>query len=246
MSTKEQLSVYAGWIEHLRRLVWTFTPLVRPMTTLHPRHIRPLLLEALADTRVVFVAGARQVGKTTLTREIATREHPMTVFNLDETATRDAALRDPAGFLATLSGPALIDEIQHAPDLLLEIKSAVDKDNRPGRFLLTGSANILAVMSEISPTLPPKQGSRWRRISVIDRRCLLGKQEGVLEQSPPGSRIGGTVADTGLSARPQPAERIDRPIISRKRRSGGLRSSEARWFAIGPPPCLSHRSLLRI
>jgi predicted AAA+ superfamily ATPase len=113
------------------------------MTTLHPRHIRPLLLEALADTRVVFVAGARQVGKTTLTREIAANEHPMTVLSLDETATRDAALRDPAGFLAALSGPVLIDEIQHAPDLLLEIKSVVDKDKRPGQFLLTGSANIL-------------------------------------------------------------------------------------------------------
>jgi predicted AAA+ superfamily ATPase len=113
------------------------------MTTLHPRHIRPLLFEALADTRVVFVAGARQVGKTTLTREIAAGEHPMTVLSLDETATRDAALRDPAGFLAALSGATLIDEIQHAPDLLLEIKRAVDGDTRPGRFLLTGSANIL-------------------------------------------------------------------------------------------------------
>jgi predicted AAA+ superfamily ATPase len=113
------------------------------MTTLHPRHIRPSLLEALADTRVVFVAGARQVGKTTLTRDIAAGEHSMTVVSLDETATRDAALRDPAGFLASFSGATLIDEIQHAPDLLLEIKSAVDKDTRPGQFLLTGSANIL-------------------------------------------------------------------------------------------------------
>jgi uncharacterized protein len=113
------------------------------MNALYPRYLRPLLLEALADTRVVFVAGARQVGKTTLTREIAAGEHPMTVLSLDETATRDAASHDPAGFLATLAGPALIDEIQHVPDLLLEIKSAVDRDTTPGRFLLTGSANIL-------------------------------------------------------------------------------------------------------
>jgi predicted AAA+ superfamily ATPase len=116
------------------------------MTTinlLYPRHLRPLLLEALADTRVVFLAGARQVGKTTLTREIAAGEHPMTTLNLDETATREAALRDPAGFLAALPKPVLIDEIQHVPDLLLEIKSAVDRDRRPGQFLLTGSANIL-------------------------------------------------------------------------------------------------------
>ncbi len=113
------------------------------MSALYPRYLRPLLLEALADTRVVFVAGARQVGKTTLTREIAAGEHPMTILSLDETATRDAAHRDPAGFLAALSGPVLIDEIQHVPELLLDIKSAVDKDTRPGRFLLTGSANIL-------------------------------------------------------------------------------------------------------
>ncbi len=113
------------------------------MKTLHPRYLRPLLLEALADTRVVFVAGARQVGKTTLTRGIAVGEHRMTILSLDEVATREAASRDPGGFVAELSGPVLIDEIQHVPELLLEIKSAVDKDTTPGRFLLTGSANIL-------------------------------------------------------------------------------------------------------
>jgi predicted AAA+ superfamily ATPase len=113
------------------------------MKTLHPRYLRPLLLEALADTRVVFVAGARQVGKTTLTREIAVGEHPMTILSLDEAATREAASRDPGGFVAELSGPVLIDEVQHVPELLLEIKRAVDRDTTPGRFLLTGSANIL-------------------------------------------------------------------------------------------------------
>ena len=113
------------------------------MSALYPRYLRPLLLDALADTRVVFVAGARQVGKTTLTREVASGEHPMTISSLDEAATRGAASRDPAGFLAALAKPALIDEIQHVPELLLEIKSAVDRDTTPGRFLLTGSANIL-------------------------------------------------------------------------------------------------------
>ncbi len=113
------------------------------MKTLHPRYLRPLLVEALTDTRVVFVAGARQVGKTTLTREIAGSEHPMTILSLDEAATRDAASRDPGGFIAELSGPVLIDEVQHAPGLLMEIKRAVDNDTTPGRFLLTGSANIM-------------------------------------------------------------------------------------------------------
>ena len=113
------------------------------MNIVHPRHLRPSLLEALADTRVVFLAGARQVGKTTLTREIAAGEHPMTVLSLDEAATRDAASRDPGGFLAALPGPVVIDEIQHVPELLPEIKDAVDRDPTSGRFLLTGSANIL-------------------------------------------------------------------------------------------------------
>jgi predicted AAA+ superfamily ATPase len=113
------------------------------LNIVHPRHLRPSLLEALADTRVVFLAGARQVGKTTLTREIAAGEHPMTVLSLDEAATRDAASRDPGGFLAALPGPVVIDEIQHVPELLPEIKDAVDRDPTSGRFLLTGSANIL-------------------------------------------------------------------------------------------------------
>lgn len=114
------------------------------MNGLYPRYLRAQVLDALVDTRIVFVAGARQVGKTTLAKGIAAAEHPMMMLSLDETATRDAAARDPAGFLAALPGPVLIDEIQHVPDLLLEIKASVDRDTTPGRFLLTGSANILA------------------------------------------------------------------------------------------------------
>jgi hypothetical protein len=76
------------------------------VSALYPRYLRPLLLEALADTRVVFVAGARQVGKTTLTREIAAGEHPMTILSLDEAATRGAASRDPAGFLQRFPVPS--------------------------------------------------------------------------------------------------------------------------------------------
>ncbi len=76
--------------------------------------------------------------------EIATSEHPMRALTLDDGPTREAALGDPAGFLAGVDGPVLIDEIQRAPELLLEIKKAVDRDTSPGRFLLTGSANVLS------------------------------------------------------------------------------------------------------
>ncbi len=111
---------------------------------LFTRRIRPIVLEALRDARVTLIAGARQVGKTTLSMEIAASDHPMRTLTLDDGPTRAAALEDPIGFLAGLDTPVLIDEIQRAPDLLLEIKQAVDRDPTPGRFLLTGSANVLS------------------------------------------------------------------------------------------------------
>ena len=108
-----------------------------------PRYAQPLILAALADTRIVFIGGARQVGKSTLARQIANSQHPAAEFSLDLSATRAAALADPEGFIAGLDGPAFIDEVQRAPDLLLAIKDAVDRDPTPGRFLLTGSANVV-------------------------------------------------------------------------------------------------------
>ncbi len=115
------------------------------MTGLHfERRIRSAVVDALQDSRVVLVSGARQVGKTTLSNEIAASDHPMQSLTLDDRPTREAALRDPAGFIATLDAPVLIDEIQRAPELLLEIKRAVDRDTTPGRFLLTGSADVLS------------------------------------------------------------------------------------------------------
>ena len=107
------------------------------------RHAQSSVLDALADTRVVFIGGARQVGKSTLARGIARGERPAEEFSLDRRATRETALADPEGFVAGLNGPVLIDEIQRAPDLLLAIKDAVDRDLTPGQFLLTGSANVI-------------------------------------------------------------------------------------------------------
>jgi hypothetical protein len=108
------------------------------------RHARPLVLDALHDTRVVFVMGARQVGKSTLVTDVASRDHAARLLTLDDKATRDSAISDPTGFVAALTGPVVLDEIQRAPDLLLAVKEALDRDTRPGRFLLTGSANILS------------------------------------------------------------------------------------------------------
>jgi predicted AAA+ superfamily ATPase len=117
-----------------------------------PRSVRPLILEAIEDSRIAFIAGARQVGKTTLVGGIAD-EQEMTSYTLDDQATRQAANADPAGFVAQLPGPAFIDEIHRAPDLLLELKKAVDADVAPGRFIITGSANVLA-SKRIQDALP--------------------------------------------------------------------------------------------
>ena len=109
---------------------------------MYPRFIENRVNEALTYTRVVLVSGPRQSGKTTLARQIAAGKIPF--LNLDDKTTLDAALADPVGFIRGLDR-AVIDEVQHAPDLLLAIKTAVDADPRPGRFLLTGSANLMTV-----------------------------------------------------------------------------------------------------
>jgi predicted AAA+ superfamily ATPase len=110
-----------------------------------PRAGKSLLVEALTDTRVVLLLGARQVGKSTLAEEIIGSDHPASSINLDTQAAREAANTDPEGFIAGLNRPVLIDEVQRGgTDLLLAVKSVVDKDKTPGQFFLTGSANVLA------------------------------------------------------------------------------------------------------
>jgi uncharacterized protein len=91
-----------------------------------------------------LLRGARQVGKSTLAQQVAAARDFPTVVTLDDAATRMAAEADPTGFLADLERPVLIDEVQRAPDLLLAIKQDVDRSPRAfGRYLLTGSANVV-------------------------------------------------------------------------------------------------------
>jgi predicted AAA+ superfamily ATPase len=101
------------------------------------------VVDAMTDTRVVFVMGARQVGKSTLVAQLSAQHGWGQALSLDDKTVRDAAINDPTGFVAELPRPAVLDEVQRAPDLLLAIKEAVDKDTRPGQFLLTGSSNVL-------------------------------------------------------------------------------------------------------
>jgi predicted AAA+ superfamily ATPase len=107
------------------------------------RRLRPRVLEALGDTRVVMVMGARQVGKSTLCESIAEGEHAAAAVSMDEQGARETARSDPAGFLSGFAGPVFIDEVQRVPELILAIKQVVDRDRQAGHFLLSGSANVL-------------------------------------------------------------------------------------------------------
>ena len=110
--------------------------------SIFPRGIQPRVLDALADTPVVLICGPRQAGKTTLVRHLAgaTRRY----LTLDDEVTRVAAKEEPVVLIRSID-TAVIDEIQRAPGLLLAIKKTVDEDRRAGRFLLTGSANLMAL-----------------------------------------------------------------------------------------------------
>lgn len=112
------------------------------MASIFPRRIEPRIAEALLDTPVVLLAGPRQAGKTTLVRQIA-QQDGLRYLTMDDELTLLSAREDPVGMIRSLDR-AVIDEIQRAPQLLLAIKKSEDEDRRPGRFLLTGSANLMA------------------------------------------------------------------------------------------------------
>jgi predicted AAA+ superfamily ATPase len=109
------------------------------------RNITPNLHAALADTPVVLVQGARQTGKTTLAKTLASQKSPRRYLTLDDPTILAAAVSDPVGFIKGFDQPVIIDEVQRAPDLFVAIKADVDRRRTAGRFLLTGSANVLFV-----------------------------------------------------------------------------------------------------
>lgn len=116
------------------------------------RYLQDPILQSLKHFPVVLLTGARQVGKSTLAQALIKTSWDATYFTLDDRTTLDAALRDPDGFVSGLPIPAVIDEVQKAPDLLRAIKRGIDQNRRPGQYLLTGSANIMT-LSNVSESL---------------------------------------------------------------------------------------------
>jgi len=128
---------------------------------LYPRLVAARVVEALSDTPVVLIAGPRQAGKTTLARQIAAQHPELRYFTLDDELTLLAAREDPVGMIRRLDR-AILDEIQRAPSLLLAIKKAVDEDRRPGRFLLTGSAQLMTL-----PTVADSLAGRMETLTLL-------------------------------------------------------------------------------
>jgi len=132
------------------------------MTIEYARWQKESIDHSLRTRRVVWLCGPRQSGKTTLIKQYADQDNQYR--SLDDPGLLKVALDDPIGFVKNSSGTMIIDEVQKAPDLIPSIKMAVDDDKRPGRFLITGSANF--------HNLPAITESLAGRISTIRLRPL--------------------------------------------------------------------------
>lgn len=163
-----------------------------------PRFAQELVEQTLADTPITVLQGARQVGKSTLARQVlASRDAQL--LSLDATAVYEAARSDPDGFVRQSSGLLGIDEVQRAPELVRAMKDAVEQDRRPGRFLITGSANLL--------DLPGTQESLAGRAETVvlyglSRGELAGRREDFVDRLMAGDHA-------ELAARPATLTRPD-------------------------------------
>lgn len=144
---------------------------------MYGRNVESELQSAIADTPVVLLNGARQTGKSTLAREFA-RSHSIPYVTLDDATQLAAATSDAQGFLAGLGDRAVIDEVQKAPGLFPAIKMSVDRDRRAGRYLLTGSANVLLL-----PRISESLAGRMELITLLplSQGELQGRQEWFLD-----------------------------------------------------------------
>lgn len=141
-------------------------------TTPLPRYLAPRLREALADTPAVLIHGPRQSGKTTLARLVG-EPRGYRYVSFDDEAVQGAARRDPIGFVEGLGPRAILDEVQRVPGIFTSLKAAIDRRRTAGRFILTGSANVLLVPN-LADSLAGRMGIL--RLHPLAQCELLGKR----------------------------------------------------------------------
>ena len=174
--------------------------------------------DALSDTPVVLIHGPRQSGKSTLSQSFKDRRY----ITLDDPIPLERAKTDPKAFLETYGWPLTIDEIQRAPELFLPIKAAVDRERKAGKYLLTGSANVL--------TLPKVADSLAGRMAIVD---LLPFSQQEIE-----GKTSSFVDKVFLGELPKTGQFDNGDLMERIAKGGfpepSLRSSSSRrdaWFA---------------
>ena len=148
-----------------------------PPTRRFPRFLAPRLREALADTPVLLIHGPRQSGKTTLAQDVGGRRG-YRYYSFDDDVARAAAEADPAGFVAELPDRVILDEVQRVPALFTALKIAVDRRRMPGRFILTGSSNVLLV-PKLADSLAGRMG--LLRLYPLAQCELAGKPSRFLD-----------------------------------------------------------------
>lgn len=145
---------------------------------LYPRFSTTLIEEAMTDTPVILIHGSRQCGKITIAQNIGYKQG-YHYISLDDDTQREAAQVDPVGFVQSLPEKVILDEVQRVPTLFTALKLMIDSNRQPGRFILTGSANILL--------LPKLADSMAGRMEIIHLRPLsqfeiYGEQPRLFEQ----------------------------------------------------------------
>jgi predicted AAA+ superfamily ATPase len=144
----------------------------------YPRYLTPRLRAALEDTPAVLIHGPRQCGKTTLARMIGERRGYKYV-SFDDDAVRAAARGDPIGFAAGLPSRSMLDEVQRVPEIFTSLKMAIDRRRAAGRYILTGSANVLLV-----PALADSLAGRMGLLRLHPlAQCELSRRQPLLRRT---------------------------------------------------------------
>jgi predicted AAA+ superfamily ATPase len=173
----------------------------------YPRFAELRLKESLADTPVVLIHGPRQCGKTTLAQHLGAKAG-YAYKSFDDEVTLAAARSDPIGFVADLPAKCILDEVQRAPGIFSSLKMAVDANRAPGRFLLTGSANVLLVPA-LSDSLAGRMGiQRLYPLAQSEMAghpphfldTLFGGRFSARKRPRLGRELAGRIADGGYPA----------------------------------------------